>query len=480
MRFGVHTCFLTLLVGGMFLCSGDSIAGELSRAANVIGDANCFGELQFTSHLGSVEFSNGETTQLFYQYSSFREYDSPHLGRGFFVPLLEATITDYDYFLEATTLGGGKVYLYRLPADPDRFVSLNGKNEAQKLGDNQFIRRTEDGFEMKYRFGKLLEVKTPGGARLIYEYDGDICRSIRSSSGAMVCTFGNLGNEKAVMSTFRGKFGLTFQEHPDSSDLDYRPEGTPAITTLESVIWPDRKVTKFTYTESDDPDVQVMEMDYDGTVMEAVWKKRDGRLVSCDSVSYEISSLRRDVDYEAEKRNTGAYSIKRNFPEGRWSSFHHDEDGGFSEYRDSEGTALRTHYINTRGPTFNLVRKRERIQGDQWNPKKPEVVYEAFYNTAGDLIREVRSGRVTWHLREGGLPISVVKDDDDFIEYDESERMRLSRFDGVLTRTQWSSDGGRRIVSKYPWGEVFLRYLDKDGNFASMPASEKFHERSNF
>lgn len=478
MRFYFQHRLFLLLLSTWFIAGAFLGAGELSRASNVVGDANCFGELQFTSHLGSVGLSNGERTQLYYQYSSFREYESPHLGRGFFVPLLEATLIDHDYFLEATTLGGGKVFLYRLPANPKRFVSLNGANHVEKRGDDQFIRKTEDGFELKYRAGKLLEVKTPAGARLVYDYEGDVCKSIRSSSGAMVCTFTRAGADRAVLATDRGKFGLTFQKHPDSYDSDYRPEGTPAIMTLASAIWPDRKVTTFAYPESAESELQLMKMEYDGISMEAAWEKENGFLLRCDGVDYEILSLYRDVDYEAEKRSTGSYSIKRTFEDGDWSSYFHDEDGGYSEYRDSDGAASRTHYINTRGPTFNLVRKRENINGGKWEPETAEVVYEAFYDIDGDLLREIQAGRATWHIREGGLPFSVVKEGDNFIRYDTKSRVNVSRFDGIISQTKWNSDSSRRVVSKYPWGEVFLRFFDKDGNFAPMPASEKFPERS--
>lgn len=124
------------------------------------------------------------------------------------------------------------------------------------------------------------------------------------------------------------------------------------------------------------------------------------------------------------------------------------------------------------------MRKREIIRGDDWEPETPEVIYEAFYNTAGDLLREIQNRRVVWHIREGGLPFSVVKEEDDFIRYDKNARVNVSRVEGIFSQTKWNDDGSRRVVSKYPWGEVFLRFFDKDGNFAQMPASEKFPERS--
>lgn len=449
-------------------------AGEFSKPTNTVGDANCFGELQFTSHLGAIELSRDEVYDFYYQYSSHPGHDSVHFGKGFFVPLLEASLIDHDYFLELTTMGGATIYVYRLPEDPDKYTSLNGQNIVYKLGDDSYRRENEEGFRFHYRLGKLTQMETPKGTRIEFTYEDDFCREVRSSTGAVVCSLAKLSANHSVFTTARGRYELTFQNHPASNDEEYLSAGLPPLPTLAKVGWPDGNETTFVYPETKGSDAMVMQMAYGGQMMEAVWERHSGRLVRCDGVDYEISALSRQVDYEAERTRTGVYSIRRSFPDGSWKEFLHDEDAGFSDDSDSEGEKIRTHYINTRGKVFNFVRRKERLFAD----KPPETFYEAFYDTDGNLIREVNAGVVTWYLREGGIPESAVREGDDFVRLDGDGKVTHSRRGEESRRIRWFADGSSRIVSEYSWGEMALRYLDPNGNSIPFPADEKFEERN--
>lgn len=455
---------------------GFSLAGEFSKPTNTVGDANCFGELQFTSHIGAIELSRGEVYDFYYQYSSYSGQDSAHFGRGFFVPLLEATLIDHDYFLEFTTMGGATRYAYRLPADPDTYLSLNGQQTVKKLGDDSYHRITEEGFEFQYRLGKLTEMQTPKGTKISFTYDGDYCKEVRSSTGGVVTTLFQVSENETIFTTARGRYKLTYQSHPDSDDPEYKAAGLPPLRTLKSIDWPNGNQTSFAYPESETSGQVVMEMSYGGATMECVWNRGTGGLIRADGVTYHISPLSRHVDYGAERTETGAYSIRRTFSDGSWNNFLQDEDGGFSEYQSSNGEHLRTHYINARGKLFNFVRKRERILPNE----TPVTFYEAFYDTEGKLIREVKEGVVTWYLRKGGIPSSVVQPKDNFVQLDDKGRVTRARF-GEETRTvRWMADGSNRVLSEYSWGEIALRYWDSKGNSIPFPPQEKFEESRSF
>ncbi len=450
-----------------------SKAREFQEPSNTVGAANCFGNLQFTSHLGAVELSREEIFDFHYTYTSYSGANSPHLGKGFFVPMLEGFLIDHDYFLEASTLGGNIVYMYRLPAEPDTYVSLSGRDRTRKLGDDSYERSTEEGFVINYRLGRIVRIKTPKGAVLTLDYDGKVCKTIRSSSGGVVCSFQKTGDKKAVFTTARGKHELLFQRHPQAEAGDQNPD------TLSEIAWPSGSKTTFSYRDDNDESNLRMTMQYDKYAADYVWAKSTKEVVEAEDVSYRVRPLRRDVDYEAERRQTGVYSVERRYPDGSWDRFMHDEDGGYSDLDTSDGKKFRTHYINTRGPIFNLVRKRERIfPGASDSEERKKTVYEAFYDTEGKLIREVIDGTVNWHLRPEGLPASVVKKEDNFRQYDQKGRVQQSRWNGTVSKTTWMTDGSRRVVSTHPWGEVYLRYYSSKGDLLAMPASEKFPERN--
>jgi len=456
-------------------------AGEFSKSNDTVGYANAFGNLKFNGHLGAIELSRAEIYNFYFQYSSYSEYESPFLGKGFFVPLLEASLIDHDYFLEATTMGGVKIYMYRLPAEPNRFVSLNGKNSATKLQGEKFVRETEDGFKFEYDEGRLERLQTPKGTQLVFEYDGELCKTIRSSTGVVVCSINKIANDaKSSFKTARGKYELEFQVFPSAGDSSKLP---PSYT-LNTIAWPDGAETQFSYSYLDDTGNIKMQMRYQDDVMDFIWNKDTDLLVSADRVDYEITPLQRanptSKTRRAERVVTGVYTIRQQFEDGSWELFSHDEDAGYSDVEKSNGEIIRTHYINTRGPIYNLVSKRERIRKVSEVQHIAEVYYEAFYDAKGNLLRQVRDGKITWHLRKGGIPESVVKDKDNLVRYDEKDRVIESRFDDSLTRIQWLKNDSSRVVSSHPWGEVNLRYYDPFGNPKPIPAADKFVEKNSF
>lgn len=473
---------LLLFAAGIACMAPASLsAGEFSKPNDTIGYANAFGNLKFTGHLGAVELSSAEVYNFYFQYSSYSEYESPFLGKGFFVPMLEATLIDHDYYLEATTLGGATVYVYRLPAEPDRYVSLNGKNSVRKLGGDKYVRETKDGFKLEYHEGQLNRVQTPEGAELIFEYDGDRCKAIRSSTGVVICSINIISDTRNVFVTARGRYELEFQIHPVSVGTANRPSNLPPLYTLKTISWPNGAETQLSYTNLPDSDDIKMQMRYQDDVVDFIWNKDTDQLISADKVDYQIAPLLRSSPTSSRRERivTGMYTIHREFEDGTWELFSHDEDAGYSDLEKSNGEITRTHYINTRGPVFNLVSKRERIQLRN-GVKSPEVFYKAFYDAEGNLLRQVRDGKNTWHLRKGGIPESVVKDKDNMVRYDEGGRVVESRLDDSITRIQWLQDDSSRVVSRHPWGEINLRYYDPFGKPMPIPGAEKFVEKNSF
>ena len=378
-------------------------AGEFTKPNDTIGYADCFGNLKFSSHLGAIGLFRAEFYNFYFLYSSYEEYDSPFLGKGFFVPMLEATLIDHDYYLEATTMGGATVYMYRLPAEPDRFVSLNGKNSATKLQGDKFVRETKEGFKLEYDEGRLNRMQTPTGTTLNFEYDGDLCKTIRSSTGVVVCSITKIAADaKSSFKTARGKYELEFQSLPASRESS----NLPPSYTLKKIAWPDGAETQFSYANLPGTGDIKMQMRYQDDIMDFTWNRLTGQLLSADNVKYRIAPLLRSnpiQQRQAQRSATGVYTIHQTFEDGSWELFSHDETAGYSDLEKSSGEIVRTHYINTRGPVFNLVSKRERIQiRDGVNNSK--VFYNASYDTEGNLLRQVRDGKITWHLRKGGYP----------------------------------------------------------------------------
>ena len=128
---------------------------------------------------------------------------------------------------------------------------------------------------------------------------------------------------------------------------------------------------------------------------------------------------------------------------------------------------------------FNLVSKRELIRNNRTG-SSAKVFYEAFYDAEGNLLRQVRDEKITWHLRKGGVPESLVNKKDNMVRYDQKDRVIESRLDDSITKILWLKNDASRVVSRHPWGEINLRYYDQYGNSLPIPTADKFKEKQSF
>ena len=448
----------------------------MDKPTNTVGFANCFGNLQFTGHFGTIRLSADETYDFYYQYSSWGGAKSPLLGQNFFVPLLESTLIDHDYFLEVTTLGGATNFLYRLPAEPTTYLSYDGKSQAKRLSLDRFIRTSRDGFQLEYEGGRLMKFKTPKDTLVRLTYGKNGCESVRGSGGSLVVGVTRISETHVRISTHSGHYNIQLQVYqagpnPTMAELGRGPGPTPR--TVKTVVWPDGAHTEFAYDPKDEQFMK-MRMSYAGSGVDFTWSKHDESIRSAGAVDYVVDGLSREWDPAQEVIRAGSYSIQRLYPDGSWKRFSQNEDTGLVEEESSESLPVRTYWIKNRGPTYNYVKKRERLKEDS---DEFETFYRAFYDTSGNLLRQISEGRLIHHLRpDSENPSFELGEDEDFYHYDAEGRVDHSRIEGRETHRRFLNNGVRREVTHYPWGETTLHYYSAVGKALPLPAKDNFPE----
>ena len=475
----------------LFLAFGSALAGEFSRPANTIGFANCYGELQFSTDLGEIRLSQSETFPFSLIYSSWEEAWSPILGRGFWIPALEGYCIDHDYFLEMTTLGGARVFLYQVAQSPSDYVSLDGRQRAKRLGDSSFARRSFDGFTVTYRNGNLEEFTSPAGARAVVESQDGTPRTLRSSAGGSAIAIASAGETQRRITTHRGAFLV------DLADLDLRSDEekdrdaeTQRIADLSvaSITWPDGKKTSFDYTVPAKGSYWVgLKMTYDSDSMAFKWLPGSGALIEADLVSYRVGPIPRQVDTTAERIRAGTWTVTRTFPDGSWRSYTHDEERGIIDEEVSNRSMTRTHLVTSRGPAYYRVKKQERAlpleatTNSVFGGGGPtmETIYRAFYDDKGRLLREIDESKVALYFyHDSELDPALATSADRVYRYDERERLIYRDIEGIKTRLQHLGNGSSREVTWYPWGEIMLQYFAADGAPLPLPPNDGFPERN--
>ncbi|MFT5468654.1 MAG: hypothetical protein ACI8UO_003765 [Verrucomicrobiales bacterium] len=463
------------LIGALAVGLAFAGANELDKPTNTVGYANCFGNLQFTGHLGTIRFSQTEVYDFYYQYTSWDGASSPLLGQNFIVPLLESKLIDHDYFIQVTTLGGSTDFLYRLPAEPESYVSYNGRSRATRLGADRFVRTSPDGFQLEYRAGRLTQFRTPKNTPVTLTYaDDGSCDGVRGAGGVAVVSVSRPAESQVQIETHAGSYKIQLQPFPDVPNPRAAELGIELAPrkTVASIAWPNGSSTAFNY-ELDQREL-TMNMSYAGASVNFSWALADGAIRAAGNVRYDVGGLSREWNLEQERITGGQFSVRRSYPDGTWKSFVQNEDTGMIEEETSRSPLVRTHRIKNRGPTFNFIKKRERQIA---TTGEFETFYRAFYDANGNLLRQVSEGKLVHHLRENlELPRGAIGPDDDFHRYDADGRVFQSRVGGIETNRRFLQDGIQREVARYPWGEVSLRYFLANGEPAPIPGSETFPE----
>lgn len=465
-------------------------SGEFSRPSNTIGFANCYGELQFATELGELRLSQSEGYPFAVIYSSWEEAWSPVLGRGFWIPVLEGYCIDHDYFLEMTTLGGARLFLYQIAQSPDDYVSLDGRQRAKRLGDASFARRSFDGFSVTYQDGDLVEFNSPSGARVAVESKDGVPRTLRSSAGGTTIAISSGGKNRLKITTHQGAFLVDLVDLDLRSDEEKDREAEPnraADPSVKSITWPDGKRTTFDYETPGPGRFWVsMTMAYEGDSMEFKWLPGSGTIIEADLVSYRVASISRHVDTTSERIRAGTWTVTRTFPDGSWRSYTHDEERGIIEEEVSNREITRTHLVTSRGPAYYRVKKQERalpreasrsVFGGAGDPM--ETTYRAFYDDKGRLLREIDHDKTALYFyHDSELDPSLAASADRVYRYDDRERLIYRDDEGVKTKLQHLGNGASREVTWYPWGEVMLRYFAANGDPLPLPSNDGFPERN--
>lgn len=428
---------------------------EFGEPGNMVGAANSFGNLVLSGHLGSVRFSKEEEYPFRYQFTSYREAESPHLGKGFFVPLLESSIIDHDWLLERTTLGGSTHFLYRSAHDPNHYDSLDLSETAERRGSGSGLTvTTGDGFEMDYRDGRLMGFKTPGSARVVLRYDGDVCAAVDSSGMGSAVAFTARGKETREIRTHAGTCALRMQAY---TATDGSP-GEPPMTLAE-IGWPDGQVTTFAFSVTQKPSRARLDIAYGGASMSYIWNPANDELLEAGGIRYMLAPLRREYDPTQEHIESGTYRIERAYPDRTRHVFIHDEDRGLIEETQRDGTQTVTYVFTARGPTYGRVRKKERLDSGG----QRHAFYEAFYDVKGRAIREVTEGRVMFHIYpDGKFDERTLGPEDDFRKYDPRGRLVQEKQRGTVRTIAYLPNGDRKITTRDASGQETTEFISAE------------------
>lgn len=414
---------LAITIGCMLLGAlATAEAVNLARPGGYFGNASPDGYFHYWLEAGEADFGGGLSLPVRFQFSSDRSRNSPHLGYGWRMPLMESTVERRrEDLVRVNLLCGKHLYLQVDRTDPNRFRSLD-RTWHGRLEDQTFILERDGGWQLIFREGLLRELTTDQGRRLTWVFSGRVPVAIQEMGGreGIRMNYDPSARTTRGFTTTRGECRFAMDQAPMA-----RPVGGGRVAIegfepfLAGVELPGGKREMFEYRVEEDGTV-VFKVDRTGDAREAMevsWDLTTRYLKSDGEWSYEVEPPAAERAWPVMRRTNRA---------GEEERFFYDVREGVRTYEDRHGVKTVERILTVPGP---LYRKVELVEVHEDGEK--EVLRRGF-DTAGRVImRETARGVETY-------------------EYDEDGRRTHRRLEGELEWERAYDDHGRMVRHRVP------------------------------
>jgi len=367
---------------------------DLSAPGGVLGPIDNYGHVRFFSELGEVDFGDGLTLPLRFEFGSHYTRSSPYLGLGFRLPLLESHhVLIREKMMRCYLLCGKHLYLRQDRKDKNKFATLNGEWTGKLDGDTFVISR-DDGWELGFRKGKVEYLKTDKGREIRWKYSGNVAVEMYEPGGASV--------PLRVETDASGNVeGLLVNQQNHEIALDQRPivrqvkethlvEGfVPALAAWKL---PSGKQESFAFeVEPKTVTPQLHHTSLDGEKTTITWEPKQGYVRSVDGWSYTVT----EKPAPGSRPNYEPPDLRRTTAEGLEEFIKLQNRKGIAERKSLDKGHIITHTHKSPGPLFGKLRRKVQILDDGTE----KLLYQAGYDEAGRLIRETDAQGFITHLQ---------------------------------------------------------------------------------
>ena len=348
---------------------------DLSAPENHVGAASLEGEVQLWREVADIDAGQDFTLPLRFNFNSGRDYASPYLGKGWWLPLLESSaVRVREKMMKVNLLCGKTLYLRRDDVDPAKFTSLD-KQWKGLLDGSRFTVSRDDGWELVFNQGKIKQLTTDTHRVFQWHYDGETALGIQEEGtlAMLVSVHKDLqGNPDGILAA--GKL------YPFS--LDKRPQVTIMAgqmvvkgfdLSLSQWTWPDGKKEGYQFAVKEkNPDLVVT--DKKGKADTYVWDAETKKIVAEDGWKYAVGKV---------SASFGLPPISRTNPAGQTEGIAIDTKTGQTTRTSLAGVKTVYSEIQTPGPLYGKVRRVEKTVGGVTTQ-----LYRAAYDDAGRLLRK--------------------------------------------------------------------------------------------
>lgn len=349
---------------------------------------------------GTVDFGDGLKLPLIVGFRSDRNTDSPYLGRGWIVALLESHAYALDERKLRVVMPDGYHYTFR--------KKKNGVWDGNRgwLGEfkgNTFTAWAPCGWKIQWRDGKIQTIWTDKGRRIDYAYNGAMCTGVSESGRERVKVEQNpstgavegLVLSKDAKSGAFDRIAVRLGNKPEVEIVAGHPLVGKMSRSLDAARWPGGREHQYHF-ETDEAGLPMLELtDAQDSRRTLTWRP-DSRLIARDGHwLYDIIAADPPI-----LTNSGI--CRTNLTTGRVEFWCRDRSRGL-EIVEREGVRTTREWFTT-GPAAGKIRSIINRENG-----KTELVRKVTFDRNGETRSvETGDGTKTFDYRgESRVPDSV-------------------------------------------------------------------------
>ncbi|MDR0532537.1 MAG: hypothetical protein LBH01_01125 [Verrucomicrobiales bacterium] len=347
----------------------------MSTPLTSLGSANAYGQVQLWINEDEADYGDGLLLPIRITFESGNEYQSKVLGRGFWFPLMEARAYPYsERLMQVELLCGKTIFLIKDSKSSGQYYSAN-KKMTGVLDGNKFTLKQEDGWELRYKDGKIWQAQTDKGRVLTWYYRNNLAVEIkdeRSGNSAVKIEVGTRGIPVGV--SVNGKtHSFQLGKRPRIEYIESKKVIGAMDDTLSVWSYPDGRKDTYEFAVTQDLQPTLKRTDRDGTSKTYQWDAKTGSIVS-------------DGDWKYKIENNGQLPKLRRYNDKGQEEFRivDNRNGVVSQQMLGVGTQI-TESFRTPGPLYGRLRKIDIIDADGTRRN----FFQAMYNERGDLLRTI-------------------------------------------------------------------------------------------
>ncbi|NJK92221.1 MAG: hypothetical protein HC904_10550 [Blastochloris sp.] len=376
----IHRALSTLVLAVLPLLTVEPLVAapvDLSAPSTTLGASNARGYLEIWREYGEVDFGQDLKLPLRAQFSSERQSESVCLGKGWWLPLTEATAyLKREKMLQATLICGKTMYLRKDGAQANTFYSLDKEWKGVIDGKEINISR-EDGWNLRYENGRIKSLKTDTGRQLTWVYSGNMAVEIKeegSPSTPFKLDLTSTGSPKGIYANNK-LHSFTLEKRPKVQSVAAKNLVTGFDAALSSwkLAEGSQETYQFEVTEEVQPNLKLTDKETGQTTY--VWDAGSGHILSDGQWTYLVGKVTSEFELPELRRVNTA---------GKEEFVKIDNKLGIFERESITRGHLVTETYKTPGPLYGKVKKVVRLEEGKEVP-----VLQYSYDEKGKLLRKI-------------------------------------------------------------------------------------------